>query len=399
MTKTRLETRKRGTYDIDDISTNYHFRFVSASNNGPRDDLHEQNGPSANKHLSGLEVRSIYEEIVNSPCTSSHDQGNHNGRRAVKKLKLTKEKSKQNQRSNRILDLQTIKKIIAKILKLCNHDGNIKELSELLDDIRDNHNYSTILNATDQYGWSALMCAAAEGCIEIVKKLVTEGATYQNLTDKGGCSILDICDRRQQFVVKDYLVREASTMQQNQQNCKAIKSKQNKCDKDTTENEFVECLLCGVTYKSHTFKEHASSMVHIFNDNTRHVAPSHSRTISNKNIGFQMMLRSGWSVDKGLGPSGLGRKNPIKTVLKNDRTGLGLIEKREERISHFGAFDESAVDKLKRWPKRQRHDEDSGRKKVHDSRHYSCNASKLRYKHEKNKQWERNIRRYMSSDD
>ena len=42
------------------------------------------------------------------------------------------------------------------------------------------------------------------------------------------------------------------------------------------------------------------------------------------NIGFKMLMKAGWDGVSGLGRNGHGRRSPVKTVVKNDRKGLGI---------------------------------------------------------------------------
>lgn len=55
------------------------------------------------------------------------------------------------------------------------------------------------------------------------------------------------------------------------------------------------------------------------------------------------MLRKGWDESKGLGPSGEGRRIPIKTILKHDRKGFGKKSSNVARVSHFDARDPNSV--------------------------------------------------------
>ena len=60
-----------------------------------------------------------------------------------------------------------------------------------------------------------------------------------------------------------------------------------------------------------------------------------------------MMLSGGWDKKSGLGPSGLGKLYPVKTILKRDRHGLGLEResgsKVTPKVTHFEANDVVSV--------------------------------------------------------
>ena len=55
------------------------------------------------------------------------------------------------------------------------------------------------------------------------------------------------------------------------------------------------------------------------------------------------MVRSGWKPGTGLGPEGVGRHQPVSTVLKRDQKGLGFGEGGKARVTHFQARDQDAV--------------------------------------------------------
>lgn len=83
----------------------------------------------------------------------------------------------------------------------------------------------------------------------------------------------------------------------------------------------------------------------------------------------------------GLGPEGTGRKFPVKTILKQDRLGLGSKQKSKSRVTHFSPKDSAAVVAPKqsysnsriprRTPKRKMvQDQIKERKWEHDMRVY-----------------------------
>lgn len=59
------------------------------------------------------------------------------------------------------------------------------------------------------------------------------------------------------------------------------------------------------------------------------------------NRGYRLLMNMGWKEDSGLGPTGAGRIEPVATVLKNDRAGVGVQPTAKlARITHFPAHDE-----------------------------------------------------------
>ena len=60
-------------------------------------------------------------------------------------------------------------------------------------------------------------------------------------------------------------------------------------------------------------------------------------------------FRRGWNEAAGLGPMGEGRRQPVKTLLKNDRAGVGMHSgSKAKKVTHFTAFDAAAVKKRRR---------------------------------------------------
>ena len=83
----------------------------------------------------------------------------------------------------------------------------------------------------------------------------------------------------------------------------------------------------------------------------------------------------------------MGRKFPVKTVLKRDRLGLGSKGSDQARVTHFGPNDCSAVKRKK---------VNSKDKQKSNPRRISRRERLSKEKREKN--WERNMRIYMNSE-
>lgn len=90
----------------------------------------------------------------------------------------------------------------------------------------------------------------------------------------------------------------------------------------------------------------------------------------------------------GLGPEGIGRKFPVKTVLKRDRLGLGSKGSEQARVTHFGPNDHNAVKRRKVSSKEKQ--------KGKGQRRLGRRERQTLEKKEKN--WERNMRIYMNSE-
>lgn len=83
----------------------------------------------------------------------------------------------------------------------------------------------------------------------------------------------------------------------------------------------------------------------------------------------------------------MGRKFPVKTVLKRDRLGLGSKGSQQAKVTHFGPNDLSAVKRKTVVTKEAKKNE--SRKKISRKERLA--------KEKKEKNWERNMRIYMNS--
>ncbi|KAI9596801.1 hypothetical protein BDF19DRAFT_436841 [Syncephalis fuscata] len=57
------------------------------------------------------------------------------------------------------------------------------------------------------------------------------------------------------------------------------------------------------------------------------------KPISDTNVGFQLLSRMGWQAGQGLGRDQQGRIDPIPMIVKEDVTGIGLMDKEREMHS------------------------------------------------------------------
>lgn len=57
-----------------------------------------------------------------------------------------------------------------------------------------------------------------------------------------------------------------------------------------------------------------------------------SANLSESNIGFQLLKKSGWKEGTGLGATEQGRLDPVETQLKQDRRGIGADLKKKNKV-------------------------------------------------------------------
>ena len=230
----------------------------------------------------------------------------------------------------------------------------------------------------DQFGWSALMCASVGGYPDTVQYLLEQkadvfkreksGMTAQDLArQKGHNHIVQLLE---QSLSSSCVVSVSSTSslfeEQKQDACKTF-----------------FCSVCKQEFVDTNEKQHKTSTVHLFNMKLK--PKSNNYLIPESNVGYRMLLKGGWDAEKGLGPDGGGNKFPVKTILKRDRKGLGLVQKVSAKVTHFNPHDKNAVSSSK--PKCERKT---------SMRTLSKRAMRLKEKRDRN--WEIQLRRYMNSD-
>ena len=116
--------------------------------------------------------------------------------------------------------------------------------------------------------------------------------------------------------------------------------------------ERLWCDICEQHYTAGGSKgegtSHHSSIAHQFCSSKKEgFTPHSSFYISTNNKGYRMLKDHGWDEKSGLGPSSSGRKYPVKTVLKQDRSGIGCPTS-SARVTHYNANDEEAVKRPRR---------------------------------------------------
>ncbi|XP_051166038.1 G patch domain and ankyrin repeat-containing protein 1 homolog isoform X1 [Leptopilina boulardi] len=271
--------------------------------------------------FQGLEAKIAYEEAINFPNEKS--QQNNQTKKIVRgKRKLIENTTSANVSVNLIFKAIESKDI--SFLKTNLHTNNI--------------------NITDAYGWTPLMSAAYSGNLEIVQLFLKLGAK-KNIKDKSGLTAAALA-------IKNKFTNIVKLLEERDNKLKNISSKNptviNKHKKIEKINFY--CNVCNSNFENVTQLEHESSIVHIFNMKPK-ISGAHY-IVPKGNKGYQMLINSGWDEEHGLGPSGEGRKYPVKTILKQDRKGLGLEEKKNNipKVTHFKPGDRRAIKTKRRAP-------------------------------------------------
>ncbi|XP_017077597.1 G patch domain and ankyrin repeat-containing protein 1 homolog [Drosophila eugracilis] len=270
--------------------------------------------PNAIKHqidgLNGTEAQEFYKEVLDAPST-------------CKIADASSSKKRETTRTQKKLQVPFDK---TKFFRLAT-GNNVEELSQMEVSEED-------LNSRDSFGWTALMMAACEGAVEVVVWLLQKGIHVET-TDKSGNTAFKLAQRKGHSEIVQLL--------------ETLPLSEEATDEEETidVNSPFYCEVCKRDYKETPWPVHQTSTVHQFNLKALPAHKLHKFNISAKNRGLQLMVKQGWDQEHGLGPSQSGRLYPVKTVLRKQRTGLG-IEQQPARVTHFGAFDLNAV--RKRYP-------------------------------------------------
>lgn len=196
-------------------------------------------------------------------------------------------------------------------------------------------------NVTDQFGWSALMMAACEGHLDVIKTLVRVGARVNIQSFKGDTAIGLAEKGKHEHVVK--FLRQI--LAPSEPIC--LSSDEDEISRETATNKSAKtqtffCDICQAVFLETDRKSHTASTLHRFN-RTDSQARSRHFGIPESNVGFQMLIQQGWDRESGLGANQNGVMYPIKTTLRKPRSGLGVRQPAKPKVTHFKPHDENAV--------------------------------------------------------
>ncbi|KAI9314039.1 hypothetical protein BX666DRAFT_2029581 [Dichotomocladium elegans] len=102
------------------------------------------------------------------------------------------------------------------------------------------------------------------------------------------------------------------------------------------------CDDCQKTIAEDTMRAHVRTMAHMVCAD--YLQSVDFLTLNKSNVGFRMLQSQGWEYEQGLGATGEGRRHPVATVLKKDRSGLGH-KKESKRVTHAWEDTEKQVKK------------------------------------------------------
>ena len=338
-------------------------------------------GPEEPQGLTGDEAKKIYEDIVYSKGQTENTKKTRtsNKKSATVIRTLTKLRRKSNSRlgSSKTHVKSNPPLSVAKLF-LSAQLGDVKTLEEGLVEGND-------VNTTDHYNWSLLMTAAYAGHLAVVQLLLKHGAKWRDIRDQRGFDAVDLAAMGGHNDIVEILSPSQPPATDSSNNVHFLRKR---CHSSLDEESSFHCEVC-VMEVTGSVTEHNLSTVHQFNSQLHSVDIPYSIPQSNK--GFQLMIKRGWNPEKGLGPCEQGTRQPIKTVLKSDRQGLGSKRRQKARVTHFASFDKSAIQCSSIRTSRRQDEEEIATPRLSKRARYDAL--------QKDKQWEVNMRRYLNSDD
>lgn len=283
--------------------------FVKSS--GTEDRLGER---SATPHSIEIDesASKAYNEILQMPSTST-DKTLGKTNKVPKKRKTIK-----------IVKQKFVKENLYKLALADDYEGIQKFVHAAID---------PDINATDAYGWSSLMMASCEGSVNAFQTLLELGADLR-ICDKKGNTAASLAQKKG---FKEIL----QVIEEYERQCETYEISDDEDDQQDDDGKLF-CSDCGIEISKSSSKSHQTSTVHLFSCKFKGNMDIKTFGIAKTNRGYQMMRRTGWDGNSALGATQNGKLYPIKTVLRKNRTGLGIAQD-GAKITHFKANDPRAI--------------------------------------------------------
>lgn len=181
-------------------------------------------------------------------------------------------------------------------------------------------NDKTRINVKDDYNWNALMIAVTAHNNKIVEYFFEKHSDneqfsdFVNSKDSAGNSPESLAIKMNNLTALK-IIKNSNRI---------IKKTQPKTSQSKQINEY-KCDIC-ITKTNESELEHLKSMAHLLTQNELEPKKeiSFSYHLRSNNKGYQLLCRSGWNEQSGLGRNEQGNKFPIKAKQKLDRQGIGI---------------------------------------------------------------------------
>jgi len=286
-----------------------HLKFKKFVKAKEQDCFGEQSVKRNNPVLDGGEIRTFYEDTV------SNKEYERKKIYAGSNTKCETIEIGESEESESDSDLEIVEKDINHKLLKAIQNSDFDTVKSLKD---------CDFNCTDQYGWTALEIGCVVGQTDIVKYLVGKGGyirdndrIYRILIEKGFSEIMSILKCRGGETELEII--------------------------DIQDGELEQCEECGEMFDTDQKVLHIATITHQLSLKRDNVRRNPGFGISEANVGFRLMKKSGWDGVSGLGEGQGGKLFPVKTILKQDRKGLEYGDTKRSRVTHFGPNDEESV--------------------------------------------------------
>ena len=272
--------------------------------------------------LSGSEARLFYEGLIASVSTKDVNASSKQTRKSKGNSSCGRKESLRKARSHTESTCG-----VTELLRAA-QDGDLGTVQRaILEEGCD-------VNCTDSFSWTPLMCSCHAGHERVVCFLLEHGAEWRGVHDAKGRDARQLAVLGGHQSVVGYLDRHAQQVMDGD-------GVMSTGEEDGVEEEF--CSDCDVSVKGtrRQMKRHFTSTTHLINAHSGEEPCPHFG-LPPSNVGFQLLVKEGWDMHGGLGPTGKGRRYPVKTELKNDRGCVGGGGS-SKRVTHFEPYDVSAV--------------------------------------------------------
>lgn len=181
-----------------------------------------------------------------------------------------------------------------------------------------------LLNAKDDFKWNALMIAVASFSNRIIEYFFKEHSNNpffnEFINDKDNAG-----NNAEAMAIKLNNNTALSVIKQYKSKIESTQSTPNKTQKSTNQIDEYYCEICQKKCNQNQL-DHFKSMAHLLNENENEPKKnlSYNYHLRSNNKGYQLLCRSGWNEQSGLGRNEQGNKFPIKANIKLDRKGIGI---------------------------------------------------------------------------
>ena len=252
--------------------------FVPAGEVKPRKPSFCKGKAQVTSKLSGEEARAFYESVISVDYPRGYE------RKDFPSDTVDATTSSRKVTSGYRVRTTPYCKLVNDFLKYA-QEGNLIGLQTLL------FHYNIDINACDQFSWTALMCAARSGHFHVVKYLLEKGALWSHLKDPGGRTALDLAKFGGHWnIVELLLTCDGHAVSKHKQR------NQTHLEEGFLSNSKFWCTVCEQQFTDDQ-KKHQCSTVHLFNRQGRPQRTFYY--IPEDNIGYQMLLNSGWNKEQG----------------------------------------------------------------------------------------------------